>query len=445
MDKFDIFLCYRGNSSKSGEIGTKIYKSVEKYKVFFAPESLEKGDNFKSIIPKIMKNISIVILLLDIDFFDNFGQDDDIVEYECQEALKNLNILFLPIYINDFSFNNIELDKYFENNQIDRIKHINGIKYSGLYDFSVENDLMPVLNNLFNGGSKIKEMSKRSKYRYYGASEHKEQEFLKIQQDLLYDFDNDVYKKILKNHRNLVVLDIGCNDGYQTIKRFGNNENISKIVAIDRDEKCIEYAKMQYKNEKYIFEKYDVEDTEFTQKFELFLQSNNIQKFDIINISMLLLHLKRPSNFLRIIKKYLNKDGIVFIRDIDDGLNFAYPDFDDMFKKMISICEYCDILGYRKSGREIYSYLKDAGYTKVVLEKSGLNTSNMNDEDKETLFEIYFGYIPTALEKTINRTNILTAKLDYEWVLQNIDDVKEKYMKNNFIFSLGYVIYTAKI
>ena len=32
--------------------------------------------------------------------------------------------------------------------------------------------------------------------------------------------------------------------------------------------------------------------------------------------------------------------------------------------------KYCDMLGFRQSGKQIYSYLKNADYTDISLEKS---------------------------------------------------------------------------
>ena len=162
---------------------------------------------------------------------------------------------------------------------------------------------------------------------------------------------------------------------------------------------------------------------------------------------MVILHLERPYRFLNQIKSFLAKSGAIFIRDIDDGLNFAYPDDNGIFARLIDICKYCDILGYRQSGRQIYSFLKNANFSNVRLEKIGLNTSDMSYDEKEILFEIYFGYIPIALQKTMERNKniILRAQIDYGWVMEVLETARELFMKNDFIFSLGYFIYTAEL
>lgn len=442
---YDVFICYRGGSPESGVIGTKIYKDAAKYNVFYAPECLVKGENFKAVIPRLMDNVSIVILLLDREFFSGFGTPDNIVEYECREALKHPNIQFLPIYIDNFSFLNVDLSGFFTDEELDRIKHINGINYKGIYDFSVERDIIPALDSYFDGGSRAKKMSERSEERYYGASEEKEKGFLKIQQELLYRFDDDIYEKIMAGKNDLYVLDLGCNDGLQTARRFGSDERVARIAGIDIDPICIERAREKYRGEKYVFEVADIESDTLAERLDALTEAEG-KKFDIINISMVILHLKRPTKLLRLVRKYLSRGGTLFIRDIDDGLNFAYPDTaDGIFEEMTKMCEYCDILGYRKSGRQIYSYLKDAGFSAVALERAGLDTSGLTIDEKETLFEIYFGYIPTALRKTIDRTDLPRAKRDLRRVDDMLDDARDVFLQNNFIFSLGYMIYTARI
>ena len=62
----------------------------------------------------------------------------------------------------------------------------------------------------------------------------------------------------------------------------------------------------------------------------------------------------------------LKNNGDIFIRDIDDGFNVAYPDPQDVFKKTMEICANIKESGYRKSGREIYSLLHKSKYTNKI-------------------------------------------------------------------------------
>ncbi len=443
---YDIFICYRGDSAQSCELGSRIYsecKTNARYRVFFAPECIAKGENFKTIVPKTMKSITVVLLLLDNDFFKACRDEDDIVNFELKCAFANKNIIFLPIFLNGFDFKDVEIKDLFTENEIERIKHINGITYTGIYQFSIERDLLRNIDKLYNGGEKLQELSQRNKKRYYDSVNTDEANFLKLQQRMLYDYDTDVYEKILAGKSHISVLDIGCNNGLQTMQRFGVDARVDAIVGIDRDQVAIEQAQKQYPGT--FFSCIDVEDPLFKTELKSICEKNQIEKFDLITMSMVILHLEKPQKLLSVLKSFLKADGFLFIRDIDDGLNLCYPNPDGIFDILNSMCKYCDMLGFRNSGRQVFTYLKNAGYNSVVLEKNGFNTCNLSYEEKEALFDIYFGYIPKALQKTIERNpDFLRAQHDLTWVNQHLETAYEEFMKNNFMFSLGYMIYIAR-
>ncbi len=442
MDKYDIFICYRGESASSCELGARIFERIKRYNIFFAPECIPKGGNFKSVVPLVMNNVSVVVLLFDENFFVNITKPDDIVFYEIQCALKNKDIVFLPIIMGSFNINLDNFAELFGEEACERIKHISSLQYNGIYNFSIENDLLPYIDGIYNSGDLIHQMKKRNKNRYHGADEQQETDFLDLQQRLLFKFDNEVYEKKLAGKSNLIVLDIGCNDANQTMKRFGEDRRISTVFGIDRDEKCIERARGRYP--RGIFEVADIDSPDFKMQIMQMLEKHKIKKFDFINISMVILHLEYPTRVLQTLRSFLSDNGVIFIRDIDDGLNFTYPDDDAMFERLTDICKYCDMLGYRQSGRQIYTYLKNSDYTNIALEKSGLNTTTLSFDEKAALFDIYFGYIPTALRQTLKRMPTLRAKHDYDWVTGIIDEAYDRFMKSTTLFSLGYMIYTAE-
>jgi hypothetical protein len=61
----------------------------------------------------------------------------------------------------------------------------------------------------------------------------------------------------------------------------------------------------------------------------------------------------------------------------------------------------------------------------------------MNYDEKEAIFNLYFGYLPVALEKTMeaNPNNIRIQK-DYNWVCENLDYANQKFHQSDFIFLL---------
>ena len=189
----------------------------------------------------------------------------------------------------------------------------------------------------------------------------------------------------------------------------------------------------------------DVESENFTNELDTVMEELNVNSFDIINISMLLLHLKSPGVLLSAIKNYLSDDGTVIIRDIDDGLNFAYPDPDNSFECIYRMCEYDEQSGNRRNGRQVYYDLKNAGFSRIRLEHQGLSSIGMNDGEKESFFQMYFPFIK---ENARLMSEKYPSNLEYKensiWYDANYDAIHSLFMRPEFVFSLGFMSYTAQ-
>ena len=133
------------------------------------------------------------------------------------------------------------------------------------------------------------------------------------------------------------------------------------------------------------------------------------------------------------------------IKDIDDGYNIAYPDEHGYFARVMEICAKDDYSGYRQSGRQIYTLLKHAGYTDVSLEKMGLSTIGMDYDERSALFDTYFSFILEDFKLMLERCPADNDIRDiYKWYENVYEDLEETFLKDDFYFNLGFVMYTAK-
>ncbi len=171
----------------------------------------------------------------------------------------------------------------------------------------------------------------------------KEKEFLRCQTDALLEYDKRIYESITFPRQ--IILDFGCNDGYGTMAWFKNILN-AKIIGIDQNPDCIQSANINYNNDNIHFYCYDIENRTFDSFLCDIKSKLYIESFDLVNLSMILLHTTEPYQLLKVIRSHINKNGKFFIRNIDDDFRLAYPDEDKLFHKMINISSYCDILGY---------------------------------------------------------------------------------------------------
>ena len=177
----------------------------------------------------------------------------------------------------------------------------------------------------------------------------------------------------------------------------------------------------------------------------LLMEENDIEKFDLIHISMLILHLKNPLRLLQKLRLLLKKGGAIFIRDIDDTLNFAYPDPHGYFQRAYRICDYEELSGFRNSGKEIHSLLVKAGFHNVRLRKKGIDTSGMTSEEREVLFLTYFSFILEDIRVLAKKYpgNKRYAE-DSRWFESVYEGMKESFGKEDFLFNLGFMTYTAE-
>ena len=268
---------------------------------------------------------------------------------------------------------------------------------------------------------------------------------LKIQNELLNDFDNDIYTTVFSKYDRPLVLDVGCGTGDMLVP-LAQHFSTSAFIGIDKSSKQIEVAKNKYDFLNFCFSMNDVTSPSFETDLIHLMDKLKIDKFDIINISMLLLHLKDPIALLSTLKKYLSINGTLIIRDIDDGLNFAFPDPDNWFERIYKMCEHDEQSGNRRNGRQIYHALIQAGFSNIQLNHQGLSSASMDNDQKEALFQMYFPF-------TLENARIMMEKYpwnieyseDYLWYSSHYESIHQLFSKPEFIFSLGFVSYTAQI
>ena len=126
---------------------------------------------------------------------------------------------------------------------------------------------------------------------------------LKLQNELLRKFDDDIYQRILNQYTSPNILDVGCGQGDMLISKI-NAKKISNFIGIDKSTRQLEVAKIKHKMPNYYFIESDVEKISFEDMLLREMNLRDIDNFEIINISMLLLHLKDPSRLLSVLHRF---------------------------------------------------------------------------------------------------------------------------------------------
>ena len=120
---------------------------------------------------------------------------------------------------------------------------------------------------------------------------------LTVQNQLLRECELPVYQKLLEGKSGLRLLDVGCNDGSKTMDRF-DLPQVERIMGLEYNEGLARRAQEKYGGGKASFHSCDLEDPDFPVQMAGLMEADGIEGFDLIYISFVLMHLKRPDLML---------------------------------------------------------------------------------------------------------------------------------------------------
>lgn len=262
-------------------------------------------------------------------------------------------------------------------------------------------------------------------------------ERLNAQEELLWKVQLPFYSGFL-NGEDMMILDIGCSDGYKTVKEF-DRDNVRKVLALDSAPEAVSKAKANCGNEKFCFEMGNVEDADFEDRLIDLMKKYDIEAFDIVHLSLVVLHLKDPVRVLSILKKYIGKGGRIVIVEADDDKAALSPD-DYYLRKYNSLLKIDPYMGNRECANNMYIWLNQAGYHNIKDSYAFVQSGDM--ETKKVMFDIYFSSLPVDFEDLcIDDPGNVEYRMARQWLDDNIDDIYEYLLHEATVFSFGVSIF----
>lgn len=433
--KHDVFISY---SHKLKVLVDKIVSKLEYegIKCWYAPRDVI-GDYATSIVDAI-DNAKIFVVILDGE-----SSNSPHVLNEVEIAYKRIveddaNLTIMPFKINDENLS--KAMEYY-------VRRMHWIDASLSSLDNAISELCIKIKTIVSPQSQSSDLGESKREANATYTKTKEEEFLRLrqQQKFLHEFDGDVYQKYLNDVKDIKILDIGTSDGTYISEIADTLKDVKKVVGIDYNKTAIEKAKTLINDERFAFEVLDVESPNFEQNLREISDKNGIETYDLINISMVLLHLKYPEKVLKILRHFLKPNGYIVIKDVDDALKMAYPDPDGLF-------EHCRILsindkynGFRFSGRQIPYFLHKSGYKDIKMERCLLDTIGMDYDAKEGFFDFVIPYISGDYKDLYEENpNNEMYKESFEWMDANLEKMHDQFMEDGFYYSLGEVLIVAR-
>lgn len=263
---------------------------------------------------------------------------------------------------------------------------------------------------------------------------------LRAQNEILRDFSHEFFQKYVTAES--YILDVGCADGENIALRL-NGLQYAGLLGVDIDGGQTERAAAAHGSDKNEFRACDILSDEFDDILSDYIDEKDIKGFDIIHISAVLLHLSDPVKLLRVLRRFLKKNGYLFIQDEDDGANLVYPEY-KFFNRAFDIWADSKESGDRHCGRKIPSYLSAAGYKSCVLAKCGVSDVGLESGMRTALWDIYFNYhLWLAAEENMFYNPVKTNRMIEEYKAE-YDARKEEYDEGKIFLQLGFLFFVAK-
>lgn len=311
--------------------------------------------------------------------------------------------------------------------------------------------LIPILGlnpeaNVFEQEKKKAETNlDRKTVKYYSDDDFVEIKRLRIEEQLMFYYEKEFYDRLLCGRENLNALDFYVLSPQATVRRLKRPE-VDKLACLSYNDGLVAEGNAEYgDNDNIKFYKCDVETMNVEEVLENVLKDMNIDGFDFVNMTMAIMDLKNPFKTLKRIKKFLKPGAVMYVRDVDDGVVFAYPDEKGLFAQFKNFYKLDTLSGSRHSGRQIFNTLKKVGAREVNLLKCGVNNSCMDYTMKRMLFDAWFSFIPNDFKRIVRENPQNEAgKEVLAWLDEYYDDLEEAFFNDDFIFNSGYLFYSVK-
>lgn len=436
----DVFISYRREGGYA--MARLVYECLRNagLSVFLDLEELRSGQFNEKLYEEIEKCKNFV-LILPPNSLDRCDHEDDWLRLEIEYAIKQKKNI-IPVMMVGFEFPS----KLPPSLQI--LPFFNGVKSSREYFDAAIKKIISMLHGVELDESKLKLSERHDDVRYYYDEDEQEKHRLRTEDSLLASYEKPIVEKLLEGKENVVCLDVNVLSTTGSFARLAYPQ-ITNVVALTYSEDIVKRGNTEKENldtnGKIDFFKVQFEAEDFETQLEKCLDAAGVDGIDLVYLSMAIMDFKKPFKVLQAIQNCLNDDAVMIVRDVDDGAVFAYPDKNGMFAKFQSFYIHNVYSGYRYTGRQVYSYVKKMDPREIVLERYGVNTSNMSRKDKKALFECWFSFIPNDFSRMLRENpESKIAKEVVEFCEKHYDELNEQFFSRDVLFSAGYIIYSVK-
>lgn len=273
--------------------------------------------------------------------------------------------------------------------------------------------------------------------RQFIFQEKKEVKRLHIQNRLFSDYEKPIFEHIFFGRKGITVLDIGCNDGTKTIERF-SSEAVSRVIGLEYNSELALNAQKKYGNNKFSFYPFDIEAPGFSERLQLLMEEKEMEGFDVIYMSLVLMHLSDMPKVLCEIRSFLKEDGHLVIIEAEDEASTLTPDKKGLLESFLTILKKDKYSGNRDAGKIVCDLLAFAGYEHINVWHEGISAGVGEKEKKKDIFNTFFSYLPEDVELLLEEEPDNEEYLAWaDWLSCNYKKLRRLIVQGNSEISMG--------
>lgn len=266
---------------------------------------------------------------------------------------------------------------------------------------------------------------------------------LSVQNKLLSCYEESILSQIFAERQNLTVLDIGCNDGSKTLERF-KSDSVSRVIGLEYNEELAKKAQKSYGGEKFSFYQLDVEAEDFTDRLRSIMDEKQIEEFDVIYLSFVLMHLSDVKGLLMFIRQFLKTDGKLFIIEANDADSTLNGDKNGLLGDFLGILKKDKYSGNREVGATICQTLAACGYEDICVWYNAVSAEEGDKEKKKAIFTTFFTYLHEDVALLLEaEPNNEEYKSWSAWLNDNYGTLRRLIMRKKSVISMGMKIMTC--
>ena len=266
---------------------------------------------------------------------------------------------------------------------------------------------------------------------------------LRVQNTLLASYEEPILAALFSSASDMTVLDVGCNDGTKTVKRF-SSPSVSDCIGLEFNRNLVQEAGKRYGDERFSFYRIDAEDKDFVPSLRKIMEGKNIEAFDLIYLSFLLMHLKDPESYLRSLSQFLSKDGKILLIEADDSASKLNGDKGGLLGEFLEILRKDRYAGNRDVGRNIIPILRKCGYNDITVHYDAISASKGEQEKKDAIFTTFFSYLGEDVSILLSCEPENAEYRSWKaWLENNYSTLREMVTDEESEISMGMKILTC--